>query len=757
VQATECIGLSNLKRNGTLKMSENIIEQELISGTVEHITYRNDNSGFTVIELDCGTESLTAVGIMPDIAKGESVEITGHFDMHSTYGQQFRVDVCERTLPSGSASILKYLSSGAIKGIGPATAKKIVHDFGDQTFDVLENEPQRLAMIKGITKAKAEEICEEFSRRCSIREVMMNLGRLGVNANEALQVYKRYGQKSVEYIQSDPFLLCREGIDLPFERADEIASKLEMAPDSLERVSAGVFFVLKHNLNNGHTCLPREKLISVSSKMLDCNAYRADDACEEMLSQKILDSTNISDKEYISLWDYSSAEKFIASKIQLMLQYSDVQDGIDYKEVESIQSSLGIEYEELQKKAVMLSLKSGVLILTGGPGTGKTTTLKAIIKLMESRDYNIALAAPTGRAAKRMTELTGYESKTIHRLLEVEWSPEGETHIFSRNERNPLECDALIVDELSMVDALLFESLLRALRLGCRLILVGDSNQLPSVGAGNVLHDLLESGHVPSVCLQKVFRQAMQSLIVSNAHRIVNGEQPDLTCKNADFFVLEQFNPSAAVKLVSDLSFRRLPEAYGFSTLNDIQVLCPSKKMDLGTINLNNVLQERINPQVGGAPEVGFRGLKLRINDKVMQIKNNYDIVWTRDNGEYGTGTFNGDIGIVENIDVSLGTLSVRYDDRLATYGGEEVNQLELAYAITIHKSQGSEFECVILPLLDCPSMLRYRNLLYTAVTRAKKLLVIVGSKTVVCQMVDNDRKTLRYTALTKYLEEMRL
>ncbi|MDD4699711.1 MAG: ATP-dependent RecD-like DNA helicase [Oscillospiraceae bacterium] len=737
-------------------MSENKTEPELISGTVEHITYRNSDSGFTVVELDCGSESITAVGIMPEIAKGESLEVTGHFDIHSTYGQQFKVDVCERTLPSGPSAILKYLSSGAVKGIGPATAKRIVHDFGEETFDVLENQPQRLAMIKGITKAKAEEICEEFSRRRSIREVMLHLGRLGVTADEALQVYKRYGQNSVDFIKADPFLLCKEGIDMPFERADEIATKMDLVPDSLERISAGVVYILKHNLNNGHTCLPREKLISVAAQMLDCNSYRADEACEELLALKIFNSVTINDKDFISLCDYSNAEQFIAAKIQLMLQYSDVHTHVDKIEVEAIEASLGIEYEELQQKAVMLSLEGGVLILTGGPGTGKTTTLKAIINLMENRGYTIALTAPTGRAAKRMTELTGYEAKTIHRLLEVEWSPEGGKHVFSRNERNPLECDVLIVDELSMVDALLFESLLKALRLGCRLILVGDSNQLPSVGAGNVLHDLLESGNVPSVCLQKVFRQAMQSLIVSNAHRIVNGEQPDLTCKDADFFMIEQFNPSTAAKLVSDLNIRRLPEAYGFSSLNDIQVLCPSKKMDLGTINLNSVLQANINPQIEGVPEVSFRGFTLRLNDKVMQIKNNYDIIWTRDNGEYGTGVFNGDIGIIENINVASQTLSVRFDDRLATYGGEETVQLELAYAITIHKSQGSEFECVILPLLDCPSMLRYRNLLYTAVTRAKKLLVIIGSKTVVYQMVDNDRKTLRYTALTHYLEEMR-
>lgn len=737
-------------------MSDNTMEPELISGTIEYITYRNADSGFTVIELDCGKESITAVGIMPEIAKGESVELTGHFDFHSTYGQQFRVDICERTLPSGSAAILKYLSSGAIKGIGPATAKRIVHDFGDDTFDILENYPQRLAIIKGITKAKAEEICEEFTRRRSIREVMLHLGRLGVAADEALLVYKIFGQSSVDRIKADPFLLCREGIDLPFERADEISLKLDFDRDSIERISAGVVFVLKHNLNNGHTCLPREKLISVSTQMLDCNTYRVDEACEELIAQKILKSVRMIDKEFISLCDYSNAEEFIAAKIQLMLKYSDDQNVALESEVESIEESLSIEYEELQKKAVMLSLESGVLILTGGPGTGKTTTLKAIIKLMENRGYNIALAAPTGRAAKRMTELTGYEAKTIHRLLEVEWSPEGGKHIFSRNERNPLECDALIVDELSMVDALLFESLLRALRLGCRLILVGDSNQLPSVGAGNILHDLLDSGYVPSVCLQKVFRQAMQSLIVTNAHSIVGGDYPETGRKDADFFLLEQLNPSNAVRLVADLAVRRLPEAYGFSALGDIQVLCPSKKMDLGTVNLNNVLQEKINPQVPGIPEVKFRGLTLRLNDKVMQIKNNYDIIWNRDNGEYGTGVFNGDIGTIESIDVASGTLSVRFDDRVATYSGEEASQLELAYAITIHKSQGSEFECVILPLLDSPSMLRYRNLLYTAVTRAKKLLVIVGSKTVVFQMVDNDRKTLRYTALTHYLEEMR-
>lgn len=727
----------------------------MLSGFVEKIIFQSNDSGYTVISFSNGLEEITAVGIMPDVKEGEELELSGNFTVHHTYGQQFKVKVYAKILPSGASAILKYLSSGVIYGIGPAIAKKIVRKFGDDTLEVMENEPSELASIKGITLKRAIEISEELKQRKSIREIIAKLAPLGINADEAIDIFKHLGSDSQSLITENPYILCSEQIGFDFTRVDEMAKSLNIPEESEQRICAGILFVLSHNLLNGHTCLPRKKICTVTANLLNSNEYKIDDACEILLDKLMLKSKVIDGTEFLFLTEFFLVEQSVAQKIEILRTYSEKLPPIEDNELEIIENEMKIKFENLQLEAVKSSLSEAVLILTGGPGTGKTTTLNAIISVMKNRGLKICLAAPTGRAAQRITELTGMEAKTIHRLLEVEWDERSNKHIFKRNERNPLDCDVLIVDELSMVDVSVFELLLKALRLGCRLVLVGDSNQLPSVGAGNVLQDLIDSGVITSVSLQKVFRQALKSLIIKNAHNIVNGVMPDLTRKDSDFFMIERNNPKISAELVVDLCVNRLPSAYGFSATDSIQVLCPSKKMHMGTVYLNNKLQEKLNPAAPQKSEVNYRGITLRQGDKVMQIKNNYDILWQNDIGEYGCGVFNGDIGVLEGIDVIAHTLSVRFDNKVATYTGEEIGQLELAYAVTAHKSQGSEFDCVILPLLDTPNKLLYRNLLYTAVTRAKKMLVVVGSSGVLEKMVKNDRKTLRYTALKSFMREI--
>lgn len=726
---------------------------EIIVGTVEDIIFQSAITGFTVLELSNGEDSVTAVGTMPDVKEGEQLELSGNFTVHHTYGQQFKAQAYSKLLPSGATAILRYLSSGSIKGIGPATAKKIISRFGDRALEIMENEPGELSKINGISFGKALEISDELKKRKSIREVIAKLSKFAINPTEAIEVYKSLGADAAEMIGENPYLLCGEKIGFDFSRVEQIAEDLEFPKDSSERFFAGIKFVIEHNLLNGHTCLPREKLAEVSAKLLDSDSRVCDDAIEEMVYSLKLKKEVIENREFIFLPDLYSAETDSANRLTVLKMYSSALPEFSEYEQEAYKKETGITLEELQIDAVNSALQQAVVILTGGPGTGKTTTLKAIITAFRNRDLKVNLAAPTGRAAKRMSELCGEEAKTLHRLLEVEWSPKDMKHIFKKNERDPLDADVIIVDEMSMVDIFVFNALLRALRLGSRLIFVGDSDQLPSVGAGNVLHDLIDSGEVASVRLQKVFRQSMSSLIVTNAHSIVNGEIPDLTRRDADFFMIENANLQNCADLVVDLASRRLPESYGYNPFYDVQVLCPSRKRQLGTVNLNLLLQDKLNPPEKRKNQVNFRGITLREGDKVMQVKNNYDVFWETDTGDGGYGVFNGDIGILEKIDNLTRTLTVRFDNRKAVYTGEQATELETAYAVTVHKSQGNEFDCVVLPLLDMPFQLKYRNLLYTAVTRAKKLLVAVGTKACVEAMVQNNKKTLRYTALKTFIK----
>lgn len=732
---------------------ENLKDIDKLSGSVEHITYTNNTNGYTVANLKTEDDLVTVVGIMPFLSVGDLIEVRGKFDSHPTYGLQFKVNSFEKAAPSDTASILRYLSSGAIRGVGPSTARSIVERFGDKALEIIETEPERLSEIRGISLDKALKIADEYNKQFGVRDVMLFLSPFRVSPEGALKVFNALGSNATEIIRGNPYVLCTEEIGFSFEKAEEISSYFAIPKDSDCRIAAGIEFVLKHNLSNGHTCLPKDKLIKTAARLLECEPSEIGAICDEMLGALQLRLLIDGDTEFVFLPQYFLAEDFAAARLSVMLRYAPPAELMADLEIDIIEQQEHIKYEEMQRVAIKTAISKGIMVLTGGPGTGKTTTLNAIIKILKSKKLSIALAAPTGRAAKRMSELTGCEAKTIHRLLEVEWN-DSDRQIFARNEKNPLPYDVVIIDEMSMVDILLFESLLRAIRLGTRIIMVGDSDQLPSVGAGNVLADIIASGKVPTVALSKVFRQAMESLIVANAHRIISGEIPELDSKTSDFFMLQNLNCRSAAELVVDLCTKRLPHAYGYKPLTDIQVLCPSKMMDMGSVSLNNMLQYRLNAKTGDYEKITFKGFELREGDKVMQTKNNYDIMWTSDDGESGSGVFNGDIGILEKIDRKNSCLKVRFDDKVAVYYSDNIGELELAYAMTIHKSQGSEFDCVILPILDTPSKLLYRNLLYTAVTRAKKLLVVVGSREVLLSMVENNRKSLRYTSLKKRLND---
>lgn len=725
-----------------------------MEGSVENIVYHNDSNQYTVMELSSGDALVTVVGTFPYISVGEKLHLYGTWTAHATFGEQFKSEAFERSRPETTSAMLKYLSSGAVKGIGAATAGKIIAAFGDDAIDVIENDPERLATIKGITLKKAREISGEMQRVNGIRDLMAFLGSFGVRPEDAVKVWKAYGADSVACIQEDPYRLCSDKIAVEFTVADKLAESLEYDRANVERVKAGVLYVLRHNLLNGHTCLPADKLCTAAAQMLGVSLEDAQAALYALCRDFETVCENFSGRDFIFLPKQHRSEVYSADRIRMMLKYPPQSIvGID-REIEEIERSEGIEYAQLQKEAICAALDKGLLILTGGPGTGKTTTLNAIIRILMEKGEQVFLAAPTGRAAKRMSELTGQEAKTIHRMLQVDWD-ENDNPVFQRNERNPLECDAVVIDELSMVDAYVFESVLRALPVGCRLILVGDSDQLPSVGAGNVIGDLIASGVFPTVQLSEIFRQSMESLIVTNAHRIVGGEMPVLNVRSSDFFFMPAEDARAVSELVLSLAVTRLPKSYGYSPVADIQVLCPGRKGEIGTIELNKRLRERINPQAKDKPQVSVNGALFRVGDKVMQVKNNYDLPWSRPDGTSGEGVYNGDMGIVTDIDRAAGCMRVLVDDREVLYDFEHAAaELELAYAVTVHKSQGNEFTAVIMPVFPGAPQLSYRNLLYTGITRAKKLLVLVGRRSAVADMVANDRKTRRFSGLMRFLTE---
>lgn len=726
-------------------------EYQQITGVVEDVVFYNSENSFTVLDVSSGGELFTAVGTLPEITAGEKVVLTGTWDMHQSFGRQFRVIRFERYLPDTAAQFLKYLSSGAIKGIGPKTATHIVERFGDNTFNVIENEPERLAFIKGISKDKAKLISAEFKKQFAVRTVILGLEKYGLTPSECIRIFKELGVNAVEIIEENPYILCGDAQIISFERAEKIASELEFSPQPKHRLRAGITHIIRYNLFNGHTCLPRKKVVPLCCELLGVNEKEAEDAVSEMLENKLLMSFEMKDKEFLSLPDVYRAENTIAEKLNLFLKFtaSDI-DAAD-SEIDRIEKENKIKYESRQREAIKLAAHGGVLVLTGGPGTGKTTVVKGIINFFERKNMDIMLAAPTGRAAKRMSELTGYEAKTIHRLLEVEWT-DGKKLDFKRNKLNPLEADVIILDEVSMVDIFLFSHFLDAVRFGCRVILVGDPDQLPAVDAGNVLGDIIASKRVPVVRLTEIFRQAKESLIVTNAHDVIEGKMPVLDAKDNDFFFMQRENSLITAKTVAELCSERLPKAYNFSPTADIQVLCPSRKGDCGTINLNRQLQNVLNPYDETKAECKVAGRLFRQGDKVMQIKNNYDIPWERGR-ESGSGLFNGDIGIISEINVKNECMKIIFDEgREVVYPIPSASELELAYAVTVHKSQGSEYDCVIMPVSDVPPMLLYRNLLYTAITRAKKMIIIVGSQDKLNKMIENNKQNKRYSMLKTML-----
>ena len=729
------------------------MEQELC-GSVDRIVFRNEQNGWTVMDLETESDGIQkVVGELPMVSVGETVRLRGQWGEHATFGKQFRAVACERYLPTDTTAIYRYLSSGTLKGVGPALAMRIVQTFGDGALTVIEKEPRRLAQVSGISIKKAEEIGEAFAAQFGLREVMLAFSAYGLTPSEAVRAFKKWGMKTVDTVKEDPYQLCRGGIRIGFERADAIAQHLGFEADDKRRVAAGLMYVLHHNTGNGHTCLPESKLVPTAAAMLGTAAERVYEVLKELALGLELHELAVDGDVLWFLPTLYRAEKYIASR---MMTYAAVEprprDDLEQRIIE-VEKRHRILYEDAQREAIVQAVERGILILTGGPGTGKTTTLRGIIALLEGAGDKVLLAAPTGRAAKRLSELTGREAKTVHRLLEVQWDDSDEP-VFARHEKNPLDAGAVVVDELSMVDTVLFEHLLRALPASCRLILVGDSDQLPAVGAGRVLGDLIDSGLLPTVQLKQVFRQAMESHIVNNAHRIVAGELPNIQYKDGDFFFLQKNDTATVIRTVTDLCMRRLPDTYGYSLFDGLQVLCPGRKGELGTIELNRILQAAANPPDPKKPEMTTDGRVLRLGDKVMHTRNNYDISWVRDDGEVGSGVFNGDIGILESMDTRAQALTVRYDDRVATYAKDDIHDLEHAYAVTVHKSQGSEFDAVVIPIFYQQPQLCYRNLLYTAVTRAKQLLVMVGSPVTLEQMVRNHRKTLRYTGLPYFMEE---
>ena len=724
-----------------------------LTGTVEEIVFSNENNGYKILELKAGEELITVVGTLPWVGCGEELRVIGTWIHHPSFGQQFKAEAFERSAPKTADAILRYLSSGAVKGIGPATATRLVEAFGEHTLEVMEQEPERLAGIKGLTRAKAEKIAQEFQRIYGIREIMLYLGGFGITPEEALRVWKQYGPSSAELIRTDPFLLCTDGVDIDFGRADLIAESASVDQDDFSRLRAGLHYVLRHNTNNGHTCLPKDKLIPAAARMLGVEPEMLFSVLEELKEEHVLIPQLLGGREFIFLPRYYQSESYCAGRLLMLLRYpAQSLRNVD-GHIAAVEERLGIEYAEGQKQAVRQALEQGMLILTGGPGTGKTTALNAIISILEEQGEKVLLAAPTGRAAKRMSEVTGKEAKTIHRMLQVEWN-DRDAPTFARNEKNLLDCDALVLDELSMVDVQLFESVLHALPLGCRLILVGDCDQLPSVGAGNVLGDLIRCGKFPVVQLQEVFRQSMNSLIVRNAHRVVAGEMPELHDRTGDFFFLPMRQADRIADTVVGLYTERLPRTYGYDPATDIQVLCPGKRGAVGTEEMNRRLQEALNPPGPQKREINVNGAVLRTGDKVMQVRNDYNLTWQRPDGSTGEGVYNGDVGILLEIDKRGGTLTVQMDDRYVLYPLESAAELDLAYAMTVHKSQGNEFQAVVIPLYTGPSQLNYRNLLYTAITRAKSLLILVGMEQVIEAMVNNNRKTLRYSGLGWFLSE---
>ncbi len=734
-------------------MSDN--GKQTVKGLVDNITYQNPDNGYTVCTVDYEGNPVTLVGIIPTLTEGEYISAEGSWTSHPTYGKQFSVTSYQKELPATSDSILAYLSSGVIKGIGPVTARRIVDKYGSETLKVIEEHPEWLSEIKGITSKRISEISESFKNQYGMRQVMLYFQGM-LSPAMCLKIYKQWGNASVDVLRTNPYVLCDQVDGIGFEKADSMAQKLGFTLDNEERIYAGIKYELGLELNRaGNCCLPLDMLTQKASALLGTDKRTVEEACG-VLSQngEVIAVKDGEGRIMIYLEPVYRTEKFCAEKL-LLLDSSVINIPIDDPdaEISRVEKETGIEFAPLQRVAVKSSVTRGVVIVTGGPGTGKTTVIRAIIALFKKIGTPFCLAAPTGRAAKRMSAATGYKAKTIHRLLECDFAGGEDGQSFRRDEDNYLDEEVIIIDEASMVDVFLFGALLRAIRPGSRLIIIGDADQLSPVGAGEVFNDMLKSGVFMSVRLSDIFRQAQGSSIVTNAHLINEGRMPDCSNKG-DFFFLKRENAADVRELLVSLCTSRLPNAYKYDPLKDIQIICPTRKGDAGTVALNALLQSKLNPPSTAKSEREVRDVVFREGDKVMVVKNNYDIEWTDEDGTTGNGVFNGDIGFITKIDRAEESFSVSFDDgRNAVFDYSGFDDLEHAYAITVHKSQGSEYNAVIIPLYGCPAGLLSRNMLYTALTRAGKLAVLVGKVEILCEMVSNNRRSVRFTGLARMLE----
>ncbi len=733
-------------------MEEKKLEQ--VEGYIASILYRNEENGYCVLRLDeTSGEQCIVVGCIPMAAPGESLTAWGAWVRHPSHGEQFKAEYTERTMPVGAEAIYDYLASRVIRGVGPATAALIVSRFGDDSLNVLREHPELLANLKGMSMKKAQEISKEFRRQTGMRSLMEFLASASLPPYLALRVYRYYGDDSLDMLRENPYILSTEHIGASFSQADALALSLGLEGDSPERVAAALLFELRYNAGNGHCFIPREKLIAATAQLIEVDAGQVEEGLELLLDSGDVTMEPVANVQACYLSGLYGAEVFAAAQLGRMAKHC-YENRINIPRViEKIEAEQGIQFAPLQRQTLEAAASRQLVVITGGPGTGKTTSVRAVLALFDAMGLETLLAAPTGRAAKRLSELSGRDASTIHRLLEANFSEQTDTVMFKRDESDPLACDALIVDECSMVDITLMRALLAAIRPECRLVLVGDADQLPSVGPGNVFRDIIRSRAAETVRLTEIFRQDETSRIVLCAHQINRGEHPDLRLNKGGFYFMRRREPEEAAKTIVELCRTRLPQNMHIPP-QDIQVLCPSRKGAAGTETLNRLLQEALNPPAVNKSEFSYAERAFREGDRVMQIRNDYDIVWKTAAGVEGCGVFNGDIGTIHSVDLTAESLTVDFDGRLAEYAMEQAGELEHAWAVTVHKSQGSEYRAVVLSAARTAPQLMYRGLLYTAVTRASKLLVVVGDDAVIGAMTDNYRRTKRYSGLRVRLAE---
>ncbi|MBE6955913.1 MAG: ATP-dependent RecD-like DNA helicase [Ruminococcaceae bacterium] len=720
----------------------------IVEGIVSSIIFQNEENGYTILRLEAGQGEITAVGCMPGVAPGESLTLRGGWVRHPAYGEQFKTESVERRLPRGVKEVFHYLASGVVKGIGQTTARRMVEEFGEDALTVLEQEPEKLTVIKGITAKRANQMSEAFRQQMGMRHLLEFLSRHGLPVQLGTALYRQWGTSALDVIRTNPYVLVSDEWGVDFAAADRLGEDMGIGAEAPLRLEAALLFELTYNLNNGHTFLPRGKLVDATAQLAGAGTTQLERSLDALLESGQLVEEDIAGEQAVYLSELYMAEATVAQRVGQMSAYDPAPPADLERLLKRIQKEQGITYAPQQVQAVELAARSRVMLLTGGPGTGKTTTLRGVLALFDHLGLNTALAAPTGRAAKRLGELCGAEAATIHRLLETGFDPYSGKLVFSKDGDDPLDADAVIVDEASMVDVTLMAALLDALQPDCRLILVGDPDQLPSVGPGCVLSDLLRSKQVPAVRLTEIFRQAAQSAIVRSAHQINCGQMPDLRANDNDFFFLRRTESEGAVDTIVDLCRRRLPERMGIP-VDQIQVLSPTRRRGTGTASLNRALQQALNPPGESKGERAFGEYTFRKGDRVMQVKNNYDLLWREPlTGQAGAGVFNGDIGVIKDVAPRGELLTVNFEGREVEYTPDLLGELEPAYAVTVHKAQGSEYRAVILAAVDGAPMLLTRGVLYTAVTRAKELFIIVGDENVVARMVANDRQTRRYSGL---------